>query len=146
MTGCFGRFCSRSAICAMPSLLNPKRLITARSLGRRNNRGLGLPGCATGVAAPSSRNPKPQAAKPFSACAFLSNPAAKPIGFGNASPASCAFRRGKLRERGFGTSPICRALIARLCARSGSRLCKTFKPSCSKFFIPTAPEIYGTHL
>ena len=32
----------------------------------------------------------------------------------------------RLYRRGFGTNPICRALIARLCARSGSRFCKTF--------------------
>ena len=44
-----------------PSLLKPKRLITARSSARRKRRGRGLPGCGSGVAAPTSTKPKPAA-------------------------------------------------------------------------------------
>ena len=52
---------------ATPSLLKPKRLMTARSSVRRKSRGRGLPGCGSGVAAPTSTKPKP--ARPSGATA-----------------------------------------------------------------------------
>ncbi len=57
-----------------PSLLKPSRLISASAWGRRNMRGLGLPGCAFGVTVPTSTKPKPMAPRPSMQRAFLSRP------------------------------------------------------------------------
>ncbi len=86
---------SRAAIASAPSLLKPKRLIAARSSVSRNRRGRGLPGCGRGVAAPTSRKPKPARISGASATAFLSKPAARPTGLGSASPASRVASRGE---------------------------------------------------
>ena len=48
---------------AAPQLLKPSRLIKAASAGKRNKRGLGLPGCGSFVTVPASMKPKPSAAK-----------------------------------------------------------------------------------
>ena len=53
---------------------------------KRNWRGLAFPSCANGVTVPTSMKPKPMAPKPSIASAFLSAPAAKPIGFLNSIP------------------------------------------------------------
>ena len=71
-----------------PSLLKPSRLISARASGRRNMRGFGLPGCASGVTVPTSMKPKPSAASPSMQRPFLSSPAARPTRFGKVRPAS----------------------------------------------------------
>src|SRR3954468_6648388 len=54
--------------------------------GRRQRRGLGLPGCGRGVTPPSSTKPKPRAASPSTCWACLSSPAARPTGFGKSRP------------------------------------------------------------
>ena len=94
------------AIAAAPSLLKPKRLITARSSVRRNRRGRGLPGCGRGVAAPTSTKPKP---------ARDSGPAAPPRSCHSRRPAPPDWpasgppdrvrRRGEVTAAGSGTRP-----------------------------------------
>ena len=86
-------FFSRSAMVFAPSLLNPNRLMIALSLARRNSRGLGLPFWGRGVIAPTSIKPKPLFNRGFIARAFLSSPAANPIGFGIVSPAKVVRNR-----------------------------------------------------
>ena len=81
---------------AAPSLLKPKRLMTARSRDRRNRRGRGLPGCGRGVAAPTSTKPKPARPSAATAWAFLSRPAARPSGFGRSRPARRVASRGEV--------------------------------------------------
>jgi hypothetical protein len=56
-------------------------LMIAMSSSRRKTLGLGFPGCGSGVIVPISTKPNPILNKPFSASAFLSKPAAHPIGF-----------------------------------------------------------------
>jgi 2,4-dienoyl-CoA reductase (NADPH2) len=68
--------------------VKPRRLIRARASGRRNRRGVGLPGCASGVTVPTSTKPKPIAPRPSMQRAFLSRPAARPTRLGNFNPAS----------------------------------------------------------
>src|SRR5579872_1691328 len=85
---------SRAAAAAAPSLLNPIRLISARSAGNRNIRGRGFPGWARAVTVPTSTNPKPRAPSPDVARASLSNPAASPSGPGNSSPSACTRSTG----------------------------------------------------
>ena len=93
ITASFGRAANRAAAASIPALLNPKRLITARSSLSRNRRGRGLPGCGRGVTAPTSMNPNPARASGASASAFLSNPAANPTGLGRRSPARLVLSR-----------------------------------------------------
>src|SRR5688572_24194103 len=69
-----------------PSLLKPRRLMTASCSGSRNMRGFGLPGCGRGVVVPTSRKPKPSAPSASTYAPFLSSPAARPTGFANCSP------------------------------------------------------------
>src|SRR5512139_587177 len=83
------RASSRLATASAPSLLKPIRLTTARSSGRRNSRGRGLPGCASPVTVPTSTNEKPSAARASIPSAFLSKPAASPRGPGKVSPMAC---------------------------------------------------------
>src|SRR5688500_2516254 len=58
----------------------------ARASGRRNRRGLGLPGCGRGVTPPSSMKPKPSAASASTCSACLSSPAARPTGLAKSRP------------------------------------------------------------
>ena len=74
-----------------PSLLKPKRLITASSRRRRNTRGRGLPGCGCGVTVPISTKPKPSARSASGTSHCLSKPAARPTGLGK--------RRAEGRDR-----------------------------------------------
>ncbi|MNR33997.1 hypothetical protein D3C85_1517270 [compost metagenome] len=62
------------------------RLMIASASGRRNRRGLGLPGCGRGVTVPISTKPKPSWAKPSMAAPFLSRPAASPTGLAKFRP------------------------------------------------------------
>ena len=62
------------------------RLIKACACGRRNIRGLGLPGCARGVTVPISMKPKPSAASPSIYVPSLSKPAANPTALGKVMP------------------------------------------------------------
>src|SRR3569833_1435423 len=85
---------SRSAAARAPWLMNPIRMLSARSLGRRNSRGRGLPGCARAVTVPISTKPKPNAPSASYASASLSNPAARPSGLGRSSPSARTRRAG----------------------------------------------------
>jgi len=69
-----------------PTLLKPKRLISALARTSRNSRGRGLPACGRGVTVPTSMKPKPSCARASMCSAFLSRPAASPTGLGNSSP------------------------------------------------------------
>src|SRR5690606_3050171 len=62
------------------------RLMMAWASGRRNRRGLGLPGCGRGVTVPISMKPKPSCPRPSMASPFLSRPAARPTGLANSRP------------------------------------------------------------
>lgn len=53
--------------------------------------GFGFPSCGNGVTVPTSKNPMPVRNKPEGASAFLSNPAAIPIGFENSRPNTLVF-------------------------------------------------------
>ena len=92
--GCLRGSVRKRACCTLwrnasrPSLLKPRRLISARASGRRNMRGLGLPDCALGVTVPTSTNPKPMAPRASMQRAFLSRPAARPTRLGKVRPAS----------------------------------------------------------
>ncbi|MCY1182282.1 hypothetical protein D9M73_228360 [compost metagenome] len=77
---------TRASRWSTPWLLKPMRLMMASAWGRRNRRGLGLPGCGRGVTVPISTKPKPSWAKPSMAAPFLSRPAASPTGFGKSRP------------------------------------------------------------
>ena len=77
-----------------PSLLKPNRLMTAASSGRRNRRGRALPSCGRGVSVPTSTKPKPSLSIAPGTSAFLSNPAARPSGFGTFSPRAATASRG----------------------------------------------------
>ena len=88
-----------SANFAAPQLLKPARLINARSRGKRNRRGRGLPGCASLVTEPTSMKPKPNAASACAAVPFLSRPAASPIGLPNSRPKRVSLPKGSLRKR-----------------------------------------------
>ena len=84
----------REATASHPSLLNPKRLISACWWGYRKRRGLGLPGCGRAVTVPISANPNPSASQAGRARAFLSIPAARPTGLGKVMPATVRGRGG----------------------------------------------------
>ena len=88
------------------------RLIMASASGNLNKRGFGLPAWGLGVTVPTSTNPKPRAARPSKASAFLSRPAAKPTGFGNSSPITVTGKSFTLGARA-GNNPK-RAPAARL--------------------------------
>ena len=77
---------SRAAAAAAPWLLKPIRLISARSRGRRNIRGFGLPGCGCAVTVPTSTNANPSMPSASGPRASLSNPAARPSGPGRSRP------------------------------------------------------------
>ena len=69
------------------------RLITAWSGSRRNSRGRGLPACGRGVTVPVSTKPNPSRISAGTATAFLSNPAARPIGLANRRPSTSTGQR-----------------------------------------------------
>ncbi|PAV93508.1 hypothetical protein WR25_07179 [Diploscapter pachys] len=79
------RFAARALArpASRPPLLNPIRLMTARSATSRNSRGLGLPVWGRGVSVPISTAPKPIANSPSTATPSLSRPAATPSGLAN---------------------------------------------------------------
>ena len=71
----------------MPLLLKPILLTKASSSKSLNKRGLGLPNCGSGVIVPTSTNPKPKERVALNTSAFLSKPAANPMGEGTSIPA-----------------------------------------------------------
>ena len=92
------------------------------------------------MAAPSSMKPKPARINGATALAFLSYPAASPIGLGKSSPATLHRSLSDVTgEPGSGTNPEDSARIDRSCARSGSIRCSAARPSFSIMFIPAVP-------
>ena len=65
---------SRAATASAPSLLRPIRLTSARSSGRRNALGCGLPPEASAVTEPTSAKPKPSACPHVDASGVLVEP------------------------------------------------------------------------
>ena len=94
------------------------------SRGNLKIRGFGLPSCGTGVTEPTSTKPKPKASNPSTASAFLSKPAARPMGLENFLPqtSSPIFDGSGLFS--LGTQPRAAAETASLWATSGSRRAK----------------------
>ena len=76
----------------IPLLLKPILLIKASSSGSLNNRGLGLPVCGFGVIVPTSTKPKPKDRVALKTSAFLSKPAANPMGEANSIPHIFVFK------------------------------------------------------
>lgn len=75
-------------------------------------------GC--GVTVPASMKPKPKRIKGAIADAFLSNPAAKPMGLVKSWPSACVASTGSSGCRSPPAKPNRSAHNARLCAVSGS--------------------------
>src|SRR5215217_3431831 len=86
--GCQARCRRWAAATVAPWLLKPMRLMTAWCSGRRNRRGVGLPGWGRGVTVPISTAEKPQANRPSTASASLSRPAARATGWAKRRPAT----------------------------------------------------------
>ena len=70
-------------ISSAPELLKPSLLIRASSSSSLKTLGLGLPNWGFGVIVPTSTKPNPRLNRGLYTSAFLSNPAATPIGEGN---------------------------------------------------------------
>ena len=131
---------TRAATVAAPWLLNPIRLITARSGMRRNSLGLSFPGWAIAVTVPISTCEKPKAPRPRMPRPSLSNPAATPNGPVNSNPSALVRNRPAGRAnavaacRNSGSPSILMTTKARPCARSGSRCLRTRRKSAR--YIP----------
>ncbi len=98
-----GRVASRGAAASMPSLLKPKRLITARSSVRRNSRGRRVAGLrARGGGADLDESRSLRATAVTGPVAFLSNPAASPIGLGSVQACHGALQPGRGDQAGQG--------------------------------------------
>src|SRR5437762_3470607 len=87
-------------------------------------RGLGFPGWAFAVTVPISTKPKPSAAQAGIATPFLSKPAARPTGLGNARPKTVfglggGLKRSSIRSPAEKEEAARKLRIARLCAVSG---------------------------
>ena len=70
-------------ICSEPELLKPNLFIRASSSSSLKTLGLGLPNWGFGVIVPTSTKPNPRLKRGLYTSAFLSNPAATPIGEDN---------------------------------------------------------------
>src|SRR5450759_3572116 len=68
----------------------------ASSCGRRNSLGRALPVDGSAEIDPTSTCPKPSAESKGTACALLSDPAARPIGFDRCMPATSVLRHSSL--------------------------------------------------
>ena len=75
-----------------PTLLNPSLFINASSSSNLNTLGLGFPYWGSGVIVPTSTNPNPNLNNELYTSAFLSKPAAIPIGFGISFSKNFTFR------------------------------------------------------
>src|SRR6266516_747091 len=75
-------------------LLKTKRLISARSIGKRNILGFAPPGWGSSVTVPTSISPNPSADNASTATPFLSKPAARPTGLGNDEPKRLSSPKG----------------------------------------------------
>jgi len=80
---------------------------------------LGLPGCARGVTVPVSMKPKPNRSMASGTSAFLSKPAASPIGLGNSHPQSAIPRLGGSGPAAGGAIPARSTAMLTRCAASG---------------------------
>jgi len=99
---------------AKPSVLKPMRLITA-GVGRQaeTSGASGLPRCASGVRVPTSTNGKPSPSSASGTSASLSNPAARPSGWGNPQSRRVDGQPGVSRSRGRAGRGTSSAAIAR---------------------------------
>ena len=70
-------------ICSEPELLKPNLFIRASSSSSLKTLGLGLPNWGFGVIVPTSTKPNPRLNRGLYTSAFLSKPAATPIGEDN---------------------------------------------------------------
>lgn len=75
------------------------------SLRSLKMRGFGLPSCGAGVTEPTSTKPKPIANRPSIASAFLSKPAARPMGFENFLPQTSILKFVGSGRFSLGTQP-----------------------------------------
>lgn len=89
-----------------------------------NMRGFGFPSWGTGVTDPISTKPKPNPSNPSTASAFLSKPAARPIGLVNFFPQTSIPIIGWSGLFSTGTHPRAAAETANLWANSASRNAK----------------------
>ena len=81
-------------------MLKPSLFIKASSSGRRKTLGASFPACPYGVTVPTSVNPKPDKIISFGTSAFLSKPAARPIGLLNIKPNTSCFNNSELLFEG----------------------------------------------
>ena len=89
--------------------------MSARSASRRKTRGRALPGWGRGVTEPISTNANPRSKRPSIASAFLSNPAASPIGDANSRP------HRRTRSRAASSAPAWPGAVAIAASRGVSR-------------------------
>ena len=102
----------------------------------RNSLGLEFPSCGRGVTVPTSAAAKPSVCRWPSVSAFLSNPAARHIGWRSLPMPGrslvCSLPEtssGVSGLFGLGTTPFCSAQMATLCAASGGSRQSVAKPS-----------------
>ena len=138
-TPCPLRPFSLSATATAPSLLNPSRLMTARSSFSLNTRGRGFPGCGLGVTPPISMNPNPAPSSGPIASPFLSKPAASPSGFGRSIPDRLTESPGEACTDAVGARPAFSARRDSRCAVSGSRHPRSPSPTRSVNRIRMVP-------
>ncbi len=113
------RSASRRATASAPSLLNPIRFTTARSVVSRNSRGGSFPGWGRPVTVPTSTWPNPSAPSASIPTAFLSKPAASPSTLGKVSPIVVTGEPGVRRRLSTGRAARTARKPSR-CARSAS--------------------------
>ena len=113
-----------SAIFFAPKLLKPSLLIKASSSTSRKTLGFGFPYCFKGVTVPTSTKPNPSLNNELYTSAFLSNPAAMPIGFSNFLSNNSVVNKlsSSFFFKMFGIRLNFNDFIAKLCAASGSNL------------------------
>ena len=93
-------------------MLNPNLLINASSSSNLNTLGLSFPYWLLGVTVPTSTNPKPNLNNELYTSAFLSKPAAIPIGLINSLPKIKVFNDSLFLILFIGKELIFNALIA----------------------------------
>ena len=99
-----------------PKLLKPSLLIRASSSTSLKTLGLGFPYCWRGVTVPTSTKPKPSLNNELYTSAFLSKPAAIPIGFSKFLLNNLVLNKGLFlsSSRMFGAKLNFKDLIAKL--------------------------------
>ena len=115
---------SVAAVASAPSLLNPSRLMRARSAGRRWTRGRGLPGWPRAATVPISAKPKPRARQAGTAGAACRSRRRARRGWGSAARRAAApagRRRPGARAGAPSPAPPGSAATARARARALDR-------------------------